>query len=110
YNAALLCMRLGAGCVTSVDISADLIEAARPRLASLGHRPTLVTGDGVAGHAENSPYDRLIATCAVPSIPAAWREQVRPGGVILTDWRGSLGGALVRLRTQPDGTAEGRSC
>ncbi|RSM37833.1 protein-L-isoaspartate carboxylmethyltransferase, partial [Amycolatopsis balhimycina DSM 5908] len=41
YNAALLTHRLGDQHVYSVDIGADLVTAARQRLASLGHTPTL---------------------------------------------------------------------
>ncbi|MEU0728517.1 hypothetical protein [Streptomyces sp. NPDC006140] len=55
-------------------------------------------GDGRTGHPEGAPYDRLIATYGLRSIPPAWLEQVRPGGNILTTLRGwtrSLG--LVKL-------------
>lgn len=108
YNAALLCARLGAVHVTSIDISPELVTAARARLAHLGQNPTLVAADGANGHAPNAPYDRLIATCAVERIPTAWLEQLRPGGIILTDWRRLIGGTLIKLRTQADGTAIGR--
>ncbi|MET9260523.1 methyltransferase domain-containing protein [Amycolatopsis sp. NPDC004079] len=108
WNAGLLCHRLGAASVFSVDIDPDLIETARARLAGLGYRPTLAVADGALGLAAHAPYDRLIATCSVPSIPWAWVEQVRVGGVILADLRAGLGaGNLVRLtRTAPD-RAEG---
>ena len=51
YNAALLCHRLGACNVVSIDIDPTLIVATRKRLAGLGHHPTLVVGDGTAGAA-----------------------------------------------------------
>jgi len=61
-------------------------------------------GDGRAGHRAGAPYDRLIAACGFRSIPPAWLEQVRPGGIILTTLRGwmrSLG--LVKLIVTGDG-------
>jgi len=55
-----------------------------------------------------SGYDRIIATCFVAVIPPVWLEQVVPGGVIMTDVRGQLGGTVVRLTMNDDGTASGR--
>jgi methyltransferase of ATP-grasp peptide maturase system len=107
YNAALLTHRLGGGHVFSVDIERDLVDSARDRLAALGYRPTLVTANGAHGLPEHAPYDRLIATCSVPTVPWAWVEQTRVGGLILTDLKLSIhAGNLVRLRRGPD-RAEG---
>jgi len=108
YNAALLSHRLGAAHVTSIDLDPNLVADARERLASLGYRPHLVVGDGASGVAERAPYDSIIATCAVPSIPPAWISQLADGGAILTDVRGEVSGALILLRkTSPD-TVTGR--
>jgi protein-L-isoaspartate O-methyltransferase len=63
YNAALLCHRLGAESVFSVDIGAGLVAAARERLAALGYAPTLVAADGRLGLPGHGPFDRIIATC-----------------------------------------------
>ncbi len=107
YNAALLTHRLGGGHVFSVDIERDLVDSARDRLAALGYLPTLVTADGAHGLPEHAPYDRIIATCSVPTVPWAWVEQTRVGGLILTDLKLSIhAGNLVRLRRGPD-RAEG---
>jgi protein-L-isoaspartate(D-aspartate) O-methyltransferase len=101
YNAALLCHRLGDANVISVDIAADLVEHARARLARLGYRPTLAAGDGADGHPAAAPFDRIIATCAWPRVPAAWLGQVRDGGLILVNlFRGLYGGGLAVLRMQ----------
>ncbi len=108
YNAALLAHRLGDANVFSVDVEPDLVDIARTRLAQLGYQPTLVAADGAAGLPDHAPFDRIIATCAVPAVPWAWVEQTTPGGVILTDLKISLGaGSLVRLTRHAD-HAEGR--
>lgn len=41
-------------------------------------------------------------------IPSAWIEQLRAGGVILTDLRGGFSGAMIRLRKIGDDTVQGR--
>lgn len=109
YNAALLSHLLGERQVFSLDIEAGLVDLARSRLAGLGLHPTLVAGDGAAGLPGHAPFDAIIATCAVAAIPAAWIEQVEPGGVILTDLKIAPGaGSLVRLARTTDTSAEGR--
>ena len=108
YNAALLAVRLGDQNVYSVDLHPELADAARQRLAGAGYHPTLVVRDGWYGLAEHAPYDRILATCAVPAIPAAWLDQTRPGGLIMADVQGSLyAGNLVTLHRLGD-RAEGR--
>ncbi|MGH3752981.1 MAG: methyltransferase domain-containing protein [Pseudonocardiaceae bacterium] len=108
YNAALLSHRLGAQHVHSVDIHPGLIATARDRLAGLGYHPRLATVDGAVGWPDHAPYDRIIATCSVPTIPIAWVDQVRPGGAILSDLQLGGASALVRLHVDADRTATGR--
>ncbi|GAA3832608.1 methyltransferase domain-containing protein [Streptomyces phyllanthi] len=104
YNAALLAHRLGDDLVTTVDLDPDITEGARRHLAAAGYHPTVVTGDGARGVPERAPYDRIIATCTLSSIPRAWLEQCAPGARILTP----LATGLVGLRVRDAGYAEGR--
>lgn len=108
YNAALLCARLGDGLVHSIDIDPALVRSARGRLAEIGYAPQLDVGDGQNGWSSNDRFDRIIATCSVPELPAAWVDATRPGGFILADIAGGLEGGLVRFSLESDGTARGR--
>ncbi len=108
YNAALLCHYLGSTNIASVDIDPGLVDLARDRIAALGYRPALATGDGALGMADHAPYDRIIATCAVQTIPAPWITQLQPGGLIVADVRGDLASSLLVARDNGDGTVSGR--
>ncbi len=82
YNAALLAELCGgSGRVVSVDLDAELAEAARRRLERAGYgRVRVVCGDGASGDAAGAPYDAIVATVGVDAIPAAWIAQLRTGG------------------------------
>ncbi|MFF4268944.1 methyltransferase domain-containing protein [Streptomyces sp. NPDC001536] len=105
YNAALLAHRLGDdGLVTTIDLEPEITEAARQHLAAAGYRPLVVTGDGARGVPERAPFDRIIATCTLASIPQAWLAQCAPGARILTP----LATGLIALTVRDAGHAEGR--
>ncbi|MEZ0069465.1 protein-L-isoaspartate(D-aspartate) O-methyltransferase [Streptacidiphilus sp. MAP12-20] len=98
YSAALLSYRLGARNVVTVDVDPSLVAAAVTRLAELGLEPDVYVGDGAAGHSGGGPFDRIMATCSVRSIPLAWQEQLTPGGRILVTLSTGLHGyALAEL-------------
>ncbi|MEV6759464.1 methyltransferase domain-containing protein [Streptomyces sp. NPDC051105] len=107
YNAALLSARLGEEFVHSMDIDQQLVDLAQKRLDSIGYQPQLLSGDGTQGWPDGGPFDRIMATCSVSSVPAAWVEQLRPGGVLLTDVALGIEGGLVRLSPGSDGEARG---
>ncbi|MFF2571771.1 methyltransferase domain-containing protein [Streptomyces sp. NPDC101191] len=104
YHAALLCHRLGDAHVTTLDLDEEITEAARNHLAAAGYRPAVLTGDGARGCPERAPYDRIVATCAVPSIPYSWLDQSRPDARILAP----LSTGLILLAVRDPGHAEGR--
>ncbi|MEU4032497.1 methyltransferase domain-containing protein [Streptomyces collinus] len=105
YNAALLAHRLGDDdLVTTVDLEPEITESAARHLAAAGHHPVVVTGDGARGVPGRAPFDRIIATCALPTVPRAWLAQCRPGARVLTP----LATGLLALTVHHAGHAEGR--
>ncbi|QFQ97584.1 methyltransferase domain-containing protein [Streptomyces phaeolivaceus] len=108
YSTAILCHRLGDRNVYSVEYDPSLAATAAEHIHAAGHSPTLVTGDGLAGHRDAADYDAIVATCAVRHIPPAWLYQVRSGGTITTTISGwMLASGLIRLTVEDDGTATG---
>ncbi|MFD9793619.1 methyltransferase domain-containing protein [Streptomyces sp. NPDC059070] len=109
YSAALLARRTGPGTVTSIEISADLADAARRRLDRAGAGVRVIAGDGEAGHSEGGPYQRIIATASVRRIPPAWIAQLAPGGTLVVPLASPFGCDLtVRLTAVGDGRVTGR--
>ncbi|WP_427168569.1 hypothetical protein ACQF4J_05725 [Streptomyces sp. C1-1] len=91
-----------------MEYDAELASQAQQALGRLDMYPTLLTGDGLHSGSQGAPYDRIIATCAVRTVPTAWLQQTRPGGQILTTIGGWLNASeLVRLTVHKDGTASG---
>ncbi|MCX2184248.1 methyltransferase [Streptomyces sp. SKN60] len=109
WNAGLLAHRVGSKNVTTVEVDPVLATDADVRLRKLGLAPTVICGDGARGHSSSGPYDRVEATCSVRSVPRAWVQQTRPGGVVLTPWESPwICYGLLRLEVSDRGDASGR--
>ncbi|MFD8500276.1 methyltransferase domain-containing protein [Amycolatopsis sp. NPDC059657] len=108
YNAALLCHALGSAAVSTIDIDAGLVDEASAHLTSAGYQPVCAVTDGRQGFPARAPFDRVLCTCAVSSIPPAWLEQTVPGGLIVTTLHRPLGAGLVRIVAGAGATGEGR--
>ncbi|MFJ6571958.1 ATP-grasp peptide maturase system methyltransferase [Streptomyces sp. NPDC091292] len=109
YSTAVLCHRLGAGNVVSIEYDPGVAARAAVHLHDAGHTPTLAVGDGLQGCTEHAGYDAIIATCSVRSIPPSWFWQLNDGGSITTTISGwMLAAGLIRLVLDDEGTAHGR--
>lgn len=106
YNAALLHFLVGArGWVTTIDVDADIVEAARAALAVSGHAEVAtILGDGGYGYAPDAPYDRIILTVGADDLLPAWVEQLRPDGILVLPL--NLGPEMysIAFRKLPDGS------
>lgn len=79
YQAAVL-SHLAAH-VDSVELIEDLALEAGARLDHLGYRNVTVhQKDGWLGLPERAPFDGILVTAAVETVPPALLEQLRPGG------------------------------
>ncbi|MFJ2581173.1 hypothetical protein [Kitasatospora aureofaciens] len=109
YSSALGALRLGERNLVSIEVDPGVAERAAASLKTAGFSPALVVGNGLAGHEDGGPYDRLIATCSIRHLPLPWLYQVTPEGKILvtfSGWSFAFGQALLTV-TEP-GCATGR--
>lgn len=110
YNAALMGTLVGpTSQIISIDIDQELITTARQHLDAADVTNVLaIVGDGFQGHAEHAPYDRLLATCAVRSLPRLWTEQLALGGMLLINLRLNLSSVFLLLKKVTPTTFKGR--
>lgn len=78
YQAAVMAS-LGAF-VWSVEVVEEFAQAARIRLAELGHEVEIRVGDGSRGWSDHAPFDRILVTAAAREVPPALLDQLAPGG------------------------------
>ena len=55
----------------------------------------LVWGDGRLGHAPNGPYDTIVSAAGGEELPAAWVEQLAPGGRLVAPLHSPADGGQV---------------
>ncbi|MEU0658572.1 methyltransferase [Streptomyces lavendulocolor] len=109
YVAALLSRRLGDSAVFSVEVDPGLAHHAVAVLRAMGYRPNLACSDGEWGWPDQAPFDRILATCALRTIPHALVQQLHPDGILVAPMaRDFWSGAVVRLTADGTGTAAGR--
>lgn len=110
YNAALMAALVGSNSqIISIDIDQELIASAIEHLDAASVTNVLaVTGDGFQGCPEYVPYNRLLATCAVRTLPRPWVEQLAPDGLLLVNLRLHLSSVFLLLKKSMPTTVEGR--
>ncbi len=94
YQAAVLAQL--ARSVFSIERLKPLHERARANLDAAGIPGVrLVWGDGRLGHAPNAPYDTIVSAAGGEDLPAAWVEQLAPGGRLVAPQHSPSNGGQV---------------
>ncbi|ROQ66900.1 methyltransferase of ATP-grasp peptide maturase system [Streptomyces sp. 840.1] len=108
-STAYVCEIAGEDTTTAIETDPGVAERARAALAEAGYEPTLITGDGLRGHADRAPYDVVLAFCSMRHVPYGLLRQVRKGGTLLVTLAGwGFGHGLVLLIADGEGGARGR--
>lgn len=112
YNAGLLAAIVGSPHqVFTVEIDADLARQAELRLNQVvGSGVTVHAGNGLEGYAPGAPYDRILATGSTSTVPLAWLEQLRPGGIILMNLIGHMGACAFLKIVKEDARLAAHGC
>ena len=101
YAAAVLSELFGT--VYSIERVRALHELARANLRPLRiANLRLAFGDGMLGLVSEAPFGAIVCTAAADDIPAAWVEQLAPGGVIVAPV-GRQAQVLTVLSRGPEG-------
>ncbi len=70
--------------VYTVEFEKGLCEFAEKNLKNAGYRNIkIIRGDGSKGYQKESPYDKIIVTCASEKIFPEWIEQLKTNGIIV---------------------------
>lgn len=106
WNAACLAA-LGAE-VVSIEIDASIAEQARTNLQEAGYGDVVVVaGGGEQGAPQYAPFDRVLSTAAIHTVPYAWVEQCKDGGLVVTPYTGEAHRWALLALTVSDGVATG---
>ena len=91
--------------VFTVERHKPLLEQAIGRFAELGLRNIQTRhGDGYEGWREKAPFDRIVVTAAFPEIPPSLKEQLKPGGILVSPvGYETLSQRLVKIIRSHDG-------
>lgn len=100
YQAALLSMLVKE--VLSIERIEPMARQAESLLRSMGiENVRFIAADGSVGYPDESPYDRIIVSCAAPQIPAPLTNQLAMGGRLVVPVGGrSEQTLLVVTRTE----------
>ncbi|MGB1697396.1 MAG: protein-L-isoaspartate(D-aspartate) O-methyltransferase [Thermoplasmatota archaeon] len=79
YQAAVLAAVTGVT-VHTIEYLPELAECARQNLAGIGADVQVHVGDGYDGWPDESPFEAILITCAVPQVPPTLAGQLKKGG------------------------------
>jgi protein-L-isoaspartate(D-aspartate) O-methyltransferase len=95
----------------TIEILPELAQASQHQLDEEGYRNiNYLVGDGYYGWPEVSPFDVIMVTAAVETVPVPLIEQLAPGGrMILPVGRRRYSQDLMLLQKKPDGELQSTS-
>jgi protein-L-isoaspartate(D-aspartate) O-methyltransferase len=110
YNAALLRELVQPfGQVISLEIDESLVTSAGLHLSSVGMADVVVCKrNGAWGEGNYAPYDRLLATCGVKTLPRPWIEQLKRDGLLIVNILLNLTSLFLRLKKVSRARLEGQ--
>lgn len=98
------CLAMLAGKVTSIDMHADFVDAARQRLATAGvANVELSTAEAVNGYAPTGVFDVVVVTGAVQTVPEKFVRWLTTGGRMFVVRGDSPAQTAVLLTHEGDG-------
>jgi len=103
YQSAILSLLVKK--VYAIELETLLVAQASERLKKVGcNNVEIIVGDGSKGHAEKAPYDKTIMACAAEEVPAALKEQLKAGGILIAP----VGGPFMQILTTLKKTGKNR--
>ena len=97
--------------VFTIERIASLAHAAQEHLRALKYKNVHGTvGDGTLGLPREAPFDRIIATGGLPSLPQAFQDQVVDGGIIVLPVGERWDQYLVKVRRNGSTFTQERLC
>lgn len=96
YNVALLSVLSPKGKIFTTEIILELAEFAKANLKNYKN-VTVLNIDGSKGYREESPYDRIIFTCAIPKIENFILEQLKDPGVLIAPIGDKISQEMIKI-------------
>ncbi|MEK6953266.1 MAG: protein-L-isoaspartate(D-aspartate) O-methyltransferase [Nanoarchaeota archaeon] len=96
YQAALLSLLSPKGKIFTTEIIPELAEFARANLKNYKN-VVVLNIDGSKGYKEESPFDRIIFTCAIPKIENFILEQLRDPGILIAPVGDKISQEMVKI-------------